>query len=66
MDDRQADARTMLQSPLLRADEAARLLAVRPSWVYEAVRDGRLPCLRVGRHIRFTQALLEEWLSEQR
>ena len=50
---------------MLRADEAARLLAVRPSWIYEAVREGRLPCLRVGRHIRFTQALLEEWLSEQ-
>lgn len=25
------------------------------SWVYEAVRTGRLPCHRVGRHIRFTR-----------
>jgi excisionase family DNA binding protein len=33
-----------------------------PSWIYEAVRAGTLPCLRIGRHIRFTRAMLEEWL----
>ena len=31
------------------------LLAVKPSWIYEAVRAGTLPCLRIGRHIRFTR-----------
>ncbi len=36
-----------------------------PSWVYDAVRTGRLPCLRVGRHIRFTKTMLETWLTEQ-
>lgn len=40
------------------------ILAVKPSWVYDAVRTGRLPCLRVGRHIRFTQTMLENWLTE--
>jgi len=54
-----------LNDPLLRPEQAAQLLAVKPSWVYEAVRAGRLPCLRVGRHIRFTQAMLEDWLTEQ-
>lgn len=53
---------TSLDTPLLRADEAARLLQVRRSWIYEAVRTGTLPCLRVGRHIRFTRPMLEEWL----
>ncbi len=38
------------------------LLAVKTSWVYDAVRTGNLPCIRVGRHIRFTRAMLEEWL----
>jgi excisionase family DNA binding protein len=51
-----------LETPLLTAVEAAQLLAVRPSWIYEAVRSGTLPCLRLGRHIRFTRAMLEEWL----
>jgi excisionase family DNA binding protein len=53
-----------LDGPLLRPDEAARLLAVKTNWIYEAVRDGRLPCLRLGRHIRFTRAMLEQWLEE--
>jgi excisionase family DNA binding protein len=43
-----------LSTPLLPPSEAARLLAVKPSWIYEAVRTGQLPHLRIGRHIRFT------------
>jgi excisionase family DNA binding protein len=54
-----------LDGPLLRPERAAYLLAVKTSWIYEAVRDGRLPCIRVGRHIRFTKAMLESWLAEQ-
>ena len=56
------DGRRLLDEPLLRPEEAAELLAVKPSWVYEAVRTDRLPCVRVGRHIRFTHAMLEDWL----
>lgn len=52
-----------LAEPLLKADEAAVLLSVKPIWIYEAVRAGALPCLRVGRHIRFTRPMLEEWLA---
>jgi len=33
---------------------------VKPNWIYEAVRAGRLPCLRLGRHIRFTRSMLEQ------
>lgn len=51
--------------PLLRPEEAASLLSVKTSWVYDAVRAGRVPCLRVGRHIRFTRPMLEDWLAEQ-
>jgi excisionase family DNA binding protein len=51
--------------PLLRPEQAAHELSVKTSWVYEAVRAGRLPCLRVGRHIRFTRDMLEGWLTEQ-
>lgn len=58
-------SRPRLNDPLLRPEQAAELLSVKPSWIYDAVRTGRLPCLRVGRHIRFTQAMLENWLTEQ-
>jgi excisionase family DNA binding protein len=54
-----------LDSPLLKPEHAAELLAVRTSWIYEAVRNNRLPCLRIGRHIRFTREMLEEWLRER-
>jgi len=56
---------TLAQGPLLRPEEATHLLSVKTSWVYEAVRAGRVPCLRVGRHIRFTRHMLEDWLAEQ-
>jgi excisionase family DNA binding protein len=58
-------ATTLAEGPLLRPEEAARLLSVKTSWIYEAVRAGRVPCLRVGRHIRFTRHMLEDWLAEQ-
>jgi excisionase family DNA binding protein len=54
-----------LHRPLLRPTEAAEPLAVKPSWVYEAVRSGTLPCLRIGRHIRFTREMLEDWLESR-
>ncbi len=54
-----------LAEPLLNCDEAAALLNVRVSWVRDAARLGHLPCLRVGRHLRFTRVMLEEWLAGQ-
>lgn len=54
-----------LDGPLLRPEQAAALLSVKTSWVYDAVRSGRLPCLRIGRHIRFTRTMLEDWLTSQ-
>ncbi|HEY2768625.1 MAG TPA: helix-turn-helix domain-containing protein [Solirubrobacteraceae bacterium] len=58
----QPPAIPQLSQPLLRPEQAAQLLAVKTSWIYDAVRTGRLPCLRVGRHIRFTHTILENWL----
>lgn len=61
---RVSEQRPSLEDPLLRPADAAVLLSVKTSWIYEAVRTNRLPCLRVGRHIRFTRGMLEEWLGE--
>lgn len=54
-----------LVEPLLDAPEAAVLLNVRVSWVRDAARERVLPCVRVGRHLRFTRTMLEDWLVEQ-
>jgi excisionase family DNA binding protein len=55
----------LAEDRLLRPEQAAWYLNVKTSWVYEAVRTGRLPCHRVGRHIRFTRPMLDDWLAEQ-
>jgi excisionase family DNA binding protein len=55
-----------LSEPLLTPHEAAALLAVRVSRIYDAVRGGRLPCVRVGRHVRFLRSDLERWIADQR
>ncbi len=54
-----------LSEPLLTAADAAELLSVRTSWIYEAVRSGNLPCVRVGKHVRFLRSDLERWVAER-
>lgn len=53
-----------LTEPLLDANEAARLLRVPRSTVYELVRSRGLPHARIGRHLRFTRADLGTWVSD--
>jgi excisionase family DNA binding protein len=52
-------------APLLTADEAARLLHVPRSTLYELVRSRGLPQVRIGdRALRFTRADLEESIAQ--
>jgi len=44
------------EQPLLTAEELAAALRVSRSWVYEAARNGAIPCLRVGALRRFDLA----------
>jgi len=58
-----ADAE-LLDQPLLDANEAARLLHVPRSTLYELVRSRSLPHVRIGeRGLRFTRSGLEEWIA---
>jgi len=54
-----------INEPLVTPREAAQLLSVRLSWIYSAVREGTLPCVRLGRHIRFVRPHLERWILDQ-
>jgi excisionase family DNA binding protein len=56
-----------LDGRLLSAREVGELLGIPRSTVYELVRRTHdpLPVIRVGRHMRWTRELLEEWLARQ-
>jgi excisionase family DNA binding protein len=55
----------LLAEPLLNADQAARLLHVPRSTLYELVRSRGLPHVRIGlRGLRFTRTDLARWVSE--
>jgi excisionase family DNA binding protein len=55
-----------LDTRLLTPADVAELLQLPASTVYELARNGRLPCLRIGRAIRFSQADLEHHLASRR
>ena len=51
---------------LLKAAEVAELLSVPVTWVRQEAREGRMPCLRLGRYVRFEWPAVVEWLEDQR
>jgi excisionase family DNA binding protein len=51
---------------LLTAAEVAERLQLPTSWVYAAARDGRLPCLKLGRYTRFDPEQVKAWLAAQK
>jgi excisionase family DNA binding protein len=55
-------SRSLLTEPLLDADEAAQLLHIPRSTLYELVRSRHLPHVRVGRTLRFTRQDLADWV----
>ena len=65
MTDARAGRFSRLDEPLLTPREAAALLAVPVSWIYAAAREHRLPCVRLGRHVRFVRTQLEQFVLEQ-
>lgn len=54
----------VLSEPLLKVEDAAELLRVPRSTLYELVRSRHLPHIRVGRALRFTRSDLADWIQE--
>jgi excisionase family DNA binding protein len=56
-----------LDEPLLTAREVSKLLGdIPPKTVLQYAREGRLPCLKIGRHVRFVRSELDHALRQQR
>jgi excisionase family DNA binding protein len=51
---------------LLDAVEVAALLSVPTSWVRQQARDGAIPCVRLGRYVRFEREAVLEWVASCR
>lgn len=52
-------------SKLLHASDVAELLAVPVSWVRDQTRQGRIPCVTLGRYRRYDESEIRAWLKEQ-
>jgi excisionase family DNA binding protein len=60
---------TDMHVELLKPADVARQLGVSRSWLYEAARQGRVPCLRLGGDdgpLRFSEQDLIAWLEQGR
>lgn len=53
------DSRQAHDEPLLDARELARILKLPVSWLQEAARSGRIPCVQAGRWRRFRRNEVE-------
>ncbi|HHX39994.1 MAG TPA: helix-turn-helix domain-containing protein [Armatimonadetes bacterium] len=50
---------------LLRSEEAAKVLGVSRAQVFVLARRGGLPCVRIGRSVRFPRKALQAWVEEK-
>ena len=49
--------------PLLRMGEVAEILSISTERAYQLGRDGRLPVVRIGKHVRVNPEALKEWMD---
>ena len=59
------DSKSVAADELLTLDEAATLLKVPKSWIYERTRKGAIPHLKLGKYLRFPRAALLQWVGAQ-
>ena len=53
----------MSRPVLLTASEAAEFLRLRESTLRDYTRRGMVPCVRIGRHVRYVESDLLGWLD---
>jgi len=58
------NGRLLMSERLLDAKAIAERLGVPESWVRESARSGAIPCVRLGRYVRFDLDDVERWIEE--
>ncbi|PIQ81543.1 MAG: hypothetical protein COV76_08200 [Candidatus Omnitrophica bacterium CG11_big_fil_rev_8_21_14_0_20_64_10] len=51
---------------LVNVQEMARVLSVPVSWLYERTRLGTIPCIRIGKYVRFDPAEVLAFFRKQK
>ena len=49
---------------VLTIDELSIYLKIPKSTLYKLVREGKIPCQKVGRHWRFRKEAIDKWLED--
>lgn len=58
---------SIITEPLLTAGEIGALLGgIPPKTVLQYARDGRLPCVRIGKHVRFVRSDVDQAIAALR
>ena len=50
---------------LIEINEMAEKLSVPTSWIYQRTRTNEIPHYKIGKYVRFDEALVWEWIKEQ-
>lgn len=51
---------------LLNANQAAEALAISPRKLWSMTSSGEVPCLRIGRSVRYSVDELRRWIDDQK
>lgn len=49
---------------LLTIDELAKILKVKPAWLYTAAQRGDVPRVKIGKFVRFRESEITAWIAK--
>lgn len=51
---------------LMTARDASRALAISERQLWQRTKDGEIPCVRIGRSVRYSPIDLQAWIDQQK
>ena len=58
------DPKSIAEPLLLKAGQAAAVLGISERKLWELTNRGVIPCVRIGRSVRYSRRTLEAWIAE--